>query len=647
MTAKTAQPAQPQSLFETPAAEPCPEARTRCTVDLRILATTDLHMSLLPWDYLRDRPQPGQSLAELAPLLEQARQEVPNCLLFDNGDFLQGTALGDHLALMPAGPDSPPHPMIAAMSALGYDAVNLGNHDFSHGLPFLAAALGQARFPVLATNTRPNGPDAAVWHGPHGPAPIAPWTVLARQVTDRDGQGHLLRIGVLGVLPPQTMHWEHGHLAGRVEMRDILTSATKALHQMRAAGAEVIIALCHSGIAGDLPAEGQEIAAVPLAALPEIDAVIAGHTHRVFPSDQFAPCPAVDPLRGTLSGKPAVMAGAQGSHLGVIDLQLVQGADRRWQVGGFAVACRKTPADAGAHLPLPMLAQSHRAALDWVRQPIGWTETGLDSAFALVTPGAAHRLVARAQARHVAQALRDGPLGRLPILSAVAPFRTGGRAGPDHYVQVDPGPVLLRHVLMLYPHPNALVALRLSGAELQDWLERAVGIYRQISPGAADQPLIDPDFAPFNFDMIDGVEFRIDLSQPARHDAAGTLRHPQARRIRELTWQGQPVTSDQTFILATNSYRAAGGMGFAGADPANVVLADGTALREVLAAHLRAQGTTLPPAAPAWRFLPLPGTSVLFDTQPAARDRAGQHPHLALEPLAETPDGFLRFRLRL
>jgi 2',3'-cyclic-nucleotide 2'-phosphodiesterase/3'-nucleotidase len=113
------------------------------------------------------------------------------------------------------------------------------------------------------------------------------------------------------------------------------------------------------------------------------------------------------------------------------------------------------------------------------------------------------RLVARAQAAHVVERLQSGPHGHLPVLSAAAPFRAGGRGGPDNFVDIPPGPLTLRHVYDLYPHPNAVAALLVTGAEVRLWLERSCSQFRQINLQAQDAPLLDPDFPSFNFDTID------------------------------------------------------------------------------------------------------------------------------------------------
>ena len=286
-------------------------------VALRILATTDMHMNVLPYDYLADRPSGRGGLARTASLIARRRAEVDNCLLLDNGDFLEGTPLGDFAARRTAGMDRP-HPAIAAMNALAYDAAALGNHDFSFGLAFLRGATDRARFPVLAANL----------HVRRGRG-FAPYAIVDRSLRDVAGRQVPMRIGLVGFLPPQTAEWDRD-LSSDLICDDIVATAGRIVPQMRRAGAQIVIALAHTGIGDPAARPGMENAATALAATPGIDAVIAGHTHQVFPGRDFRAIPGIDPQRGTLAGKPAVMAGFGGSHLGVIDLRL-----RRDGAGGF------------------------------------------------------------------------------------------------------------------------------------------------------------------------------------------------------------------------------------------------------------------------------------------------------------------------
>ncbi|WP_051476383.1 bifunctional 2',3'-cyclic-nucleotide 2'-phosphodiesterase/3'-nucleotidase [Paracoccus sp. J39] len=613
---------------------PPPDPQPGDALDLRILATTDLHMHVLGYDYFADRPSGRLGLSRAAALIAKARQSAPNCLLFDNGDGLQGSPMGDYLAEAGALGPRQPHPAIAAMNALRYDAATVGNHDFSFGLGFLRRTLDEAEFPIVASNLRPRRP-----------LPVQNHILLERQFRDRRDRPQRLRIGVLGFLPPQTVEWEPG-LKAEIEVQDILLAARAGIAALRRQGAHLVVALSHSGIGALAPAPMMENAATALAALPGIDLVIAGHTHRVFPSPDHPQGPGIDARRGTLAGKPAVMPGFWGSHLGLIDLRL-EPAGQGWRIADFT--CRAEPVGAEEDHPAvtgPALA-AHRRTLRHFRRRIGRTERPLSSYFALIGEDPGLRLVTMAQRWHVRRALRGTRWQDLPILSAAAPFRAGGRGGPQHYTDVPAGRLTLRNIADLYLFPNRICAIRLTGAELHEWLERSASLFLRIEPGKPDQPLIDPEFPSYNFDIIDGLDWQIDLSRPPRYAPDGRLAHADSRRIGALSHRSRPVAPDQPFILVTNSYRLSDCGLFAPVAAGRPVLLDGTSrTREVLRRYVARRRVLAPDSRAGWSFRPLPGTSVLFETGPAAAL------HLdglsaRVEPAGMGPDGFLRLRLHL
>lgn len=602
---------------------------------LRILATSDVHMHLLPYDYLADRPTGESGLARTASLVASLRREVPASILLDNGDFLQGSPMGD-VAARRDDLRSKLHPAMAAMNALGYDAAALGNHDFNFGLAFLRRVVGQARFPMLAANLTMR----------QGPA-FASHAVIERSLTGPDGRKHPLRIGVIGFLPPQTDEWDQD-LRSVMRSTDIVTTAKRIVPRLRGLGVDLVVALAHSGIGPTAPHPRMEHAATALAALPGVDVVVAGHTHEVFPGPWWHGRDGIDAARGTLAGKPAVMPGFGGSHLGVIDLDFRLDAEGGLKIAGFRVRAEPvapdTPASAVVARPL---RDAHRATLRHLATRIGRTETALSSHFSVIGHDPGLRLVNLAQRWHVRRRLAGTAVAHLPVLSASAPYRAGGRGGVNHFTDVAQGRISQRHLADLYSFPNRITAIRLSGAQLRDWLERSASIFNRIRDGVQDQPLLNPDFPVYNLDVIEGVGWRIDLSQHARFHPDGSVASAAATRIRDLRWRGRRVEEDQEFILATNSYRLASCGLFSPLVSANTVVLDRDAMTlDVLRRYVRHRRCLRIAAEPHWQFVPQPGTSVLFETSPAALNRPLPRPD-RLEDAGRTAEGFARVRLRL
>ena len=615
-------------------------------LDLRLLAVTDLHANLYPYDYFRDRPDGSVGLAQTAALIADARRERRNCLLFDNGDILQGTPLGDFAAETMAGDRTARHPVIVAMNTLDYAAATLGNHEFNYGLDLLERAYGAAQFPITCCNLR--RVDGAAW--------FPPSIIVERLFVDDGGTTRGLKVGVIGVAPPQIADWDETHVAGKLTTVDIVEAARVEVAALQKRGADLIVALCHSGISRVASQPREENAAQDLAKVEGIDALFLGHQHQLFPGEDFADVPGLDAARGAIHGKPAVMAGFWGSHLGVIDLILELGPDG-WRVTNAQTEIRPIARrdDDGAPIALvetdPAILEAVRSAhlgtLDYVRAPVGTLTEPLHSYLAMVADDPTVQLVNEAQRAYAAPLAAARPdLAGLPILSASAPFKCGGRNGPDYYTDVARGPIAIKDIADVYPYPNGLRVVKVDGATVREWLERSASIFCRIDPAArGEQPLLGLAFACYNYDVIDGVGYVVDVTQPARYDDSGALVAPGARRVRDLTFEGAPLDPKQTFLVVTNSYRASGGGGFPGCDRTSVAIEAPDANRDVLLRYVAAAKQTAPKSDGNWRLGPLPGSVIAtYLTSPKAASLPAP-PRLKLTPMGLVAGGFLKLRV--
>jgi len=612
---------------------------------LRLIGTSDLHANVLPYDYYRDVPDDTVGLARTAALISAARAEVRNSILLDNGDIIQGTPLGDFVALSKGLKKGDVHPMIAAMNVLGYCACTLGNHEFNYGLDFLESALAGANFPALCCNI----------FRPDGSSYFQPWLVLEPVLHDESGLEQRLRIGVIGFAPPQIMQWDQSHLAGRATTTGIAETARLTIPKLRGLGVDLVVALCHSGISRKPPPQpGEENAALALAQVAGIDAIILGHQHLVLPGPDYAGLANVD-TAGALFGVPAFMPGFWGSHLGLIDFELEK-AGEAWRIVSGKVEARPiyhradrivTPLVASEAKVIAAAQQAHEDTLAYVRSPVGDIASPINSFFALVADDPSVQIVNAAQTWYVRRIAPTMPaLAQLPILSAAAPFKSGGRGGPDYFTDVKAGAIAIKNVADIYLYPNTLRAVRIDGATVREWLERSAAAFLRIDPASsAEQPLLDPGFASYNFDVIDGVTYVVDVTQPSRYDLDGKLAAPEASRIRDLCFEGKPIDPAQHFLVVTNNYRAGGGGNFPGCDGSTIVFEAPDANRDVLVRYIIETRHIEPKSDGNWRFARWPANVVAtFATSPAASGAAPPS-SVKVTPMGSAPGGFAKYRV--
>ena len=622
-------------------------------VRLRILETTDVHMNLLSYDYYQDKSTDQYGLSRAVSLIKAARAEVPNSLLFDNGDLLQGNPMGDYVAKVKPLKDGETHPAYRVMNQLGYDAANIGNHEFNYGLDFLRRSLKGANFPYVNANIYVDDKDAKTDQAKHA---FTPYVILDRQLVDAQGKSHAIKVGVIGFAPPQIMLWDKGNLEGQVIARDVLETARKYVPLMRAQGAQLVIAIPHAGFEKGSVSAFSENAVGPLTEIAGVDAVLFGHSHAEFPSKAFAAYPKVNLERGTINGVPAVMPGRWGDHLGVIDFTL-DNASGQWKVVNSVASIRpiydrtaRKSVAAADPMVEQMVGDVHAATLEYVRDKVAFSSAPIYSYFALVADDPSVQVVSNAQITYVKRAMQGTDYEKYPVLSAAAPFKTGGRQGWDYYTDIPAGPLAIKNVADLYVYPNTLKAMLLTGAEVQEWIEMSAGQFNRIDPkGDAQQLLLNDGFRSYNFDTLDGVTYEFDVTQPARYDANGKLIAPDAHRVKNLSYQGQPVQPDAQFIVATNNYRAFGGGNFPGLNASKVVLEAPEENRQVLIEYLRmtdmlsANKQVNPSADGNWRIATVPGVRLTFLSATTAQRYLAGHPQVRL--IKDNGDGSSLFEL--
>ncbi len=531
-----------------------PEARCE-TTRLTVLHTTDLHGALTSYDYLADQPAPS-GLVRIASLVRAARAEGQPVLLLDDGDVIQGGAIETFYW---RGDRARPEPMMTAMTRMGYDAMAVGNHEFSWGPAGLAIARDEAGFPWLAANVV-RASDGSPAFG----------TSIVKKLGD-------LRVGVVGLTTPAVPALEDSaHWAGLRFLPPLETGNAEAKRLREVERCDVVVVLAHTGIEQDLATASARPADAPdenwgtrlARGLSGVDVLILGHTHATL-VDANSP-----------TGPLVVQAGRNAEALGRVDIELTRGGPTEpWRVGlrrGQTIAVADSvPVDAELD---SFAAPYHAAAQAALSERIGEAAQDIGSPHGRLADGPLWDLV------HAAQLEASGA-----DVSLAALF--------DPAAVIRRGPVTVRDALRAYPYDNTLAVVELTGAQLRQALERSARYYAPYT-FESGRALVEPGVAGYNVDAAQGIGYEVDLTRPA------------GERIVNLIWRGQPLAADQKLKVAVNNYRLNGGGGFEEIASAPRLLSHGPEVREALVDHIRRAGTLEARTDRSWTVLPDYATSM-------------------------------------
>jgi len=469
------------------------------SLDLVVAATTDVHGRARGWDYYTNAADTTRGLARVGTIVDSLRRGAVSPIVVDAGDIIQGNLLSYVAARVDT---TMANPVIEAMNAIQYDAAAIGNHEFNYGLPTLERAIRQAEFPLLAANAYTTA----------GKRAFRPWAISTRRG---------VKIGIVGATTPGAMVWDRDNLAGKLVIRDIVPEVAAAVRDVRGTGAAVVIVVVHSGLnepsSYDTAATnvGSENVAARIAHdVPGIDLIVYGHSHKEM---------ADTVINGTLLMQPRNWA----SSVAVAHLGLVR-RDGRWRVASR----RSSIVPAAGHRESPAVIavtqEGHRATLRYATTAIGTTPVAwrADSARVVDTPLIDFILETERSASGAQ-------------LASTAAFSLDASLAA--------GPITVARVAALYPYDNTLRAIRISGAQLRAYLEQSARYFRRTSDGRFG---IDPAIPGYNYDIVAGVDYTIDVSRPI------------GERIVSLTFEGRPVTPTDSFTMALNNYRQTGGGGF-------------------------------------------------------------------------------------
>jgi len=366
-----------------------------------------------------------------------------------------------------------------------------------------------------------------------------------------------VRVAVLGLTTPGVPRWIEPSAFAGLRFLDPVEVARTWIPRLREQADLVIVAI-HAGL-GQLPGRaGDSDCALRLAEeVPGIDLLLTGHTHLA--------------VRTSHKQVPILQSRSHGRLLAWAEFGMVK-EGKHWKVARSATDLLK-PAEEGPGDPKVLeltaaLRQKTDAYLDTFATNL---QVDLDGRWARI---------------------EDTPV--MQLIHGVQRQATGAQLSaasvPPPRLFIPKGSTSIRQFWALMTYENRLAKIRITGAQLKAYLEHAASSF-----GFSHQPgLFGRDMAFYDVDTVDGCGYALDLTQPA------------GRRVKNLVYQGRPVTPDQSFTLALNTYRLYGGSGYMDAigfkgEPESITE---LGLRNLLFKHILARPSLTVEAFNAWRTVP-------------------------------------------
>jgi 2',3'-cyclic-nucleotide 2'-phosphodiesterase/3'-nucleotidase len=537
---------------------------------LTVMGTTDLHGNIFNWDYFKDAEYTdaqgnAKGLSRVSTLVNQVRAEKGrrNTLLIDAGDTIQGTPLTYYYAKVDpiTAKGGPVHPMAAAMNAIGYDAVALGNHEFNYGIETLRKFEDQCHFPLLGANAL----DAKTLKPAFPPYFIKRFCVPGAPA---------VKVAVLGLTNPGIAIWDKAYVEGKMVFPGLEEQAAKWVPKLRSMGADVVVVSAHSGSSGT-SSYGDQLpyiensAALVAQQVPGIDAILVGHAHTEI---------AEVLVTNEKTGKKVVLSEplCYAQRLSLFDFELVF-EKGRWAVESVKATVRDSKTVADDPKITKLLKDDHDIVVEYVNQVVGTATARLTTVDARYKDAPIIDLITRVQEDVVKAALAGTEYASLPVISQASPFsRTS---------EIPAGEVTIRDLSSLYVYDNTLVAKLMTGAQIRAYLEYSAQYFVQTAADAAVdvEKLTNAGNRPdYNYDYVSGLSYEIDIAQ-----AAGS-------RIKNLAFNGAALDDAQKFVFAVNNYRANGGGAFPHVASAQELWSESTEIRTRIAEWVTAKGVLDP-----------------------------------------------------
>lgn len=445
-----------QSAESSAKQEASSEAPEKETMDLQILATSDLHGRFDPWDYALNEESKSGSMAQVASAVKEFRTD--HTILVDAGDTIQDNSSDLFF-------DEELHPMSLAMNEIGYDVWVTGNHEYNFGGDVLKKVISQQKAKVLTGNVK----------DPEGKPLADGYTII-----EKGGA----KIGMIGMVTPNITRWDSANLEGWT-VTDPVEETRKIIDEIKDQ-TDVLIAVMHMGMNNEYEVENS--GAEDLAnACPELDLIVASHAHQLIEGEE-------------VNGVLVVMNKSNAATMAKVDLILEKQEDGSWEVA------ERTSESLDMSVYEPDKELTEKLA--------PYDERAKEDAAVVIGKLEGGNLAPENEIAEIPTAqIQDTAL--IDLINEVQMHYTGADVSAaalfNMNANLKEGEIRKCDTALVYKYANTLYKLEMTGAQLKKYMEWSASYYNTWKPGDLTISF-DPEIRAYQYDMFAGVNYDINIA---------------------------------------------------------------------------------------------------------------------------------------
>lgn len=467
---------------------------------LNVVYTSDIHGYVLPIEYSDNRTA-DKGLLRLMPAIRSITKE--NRILIDLGDTIQGSPLMYYHQL---NRDKFDNPIAKLLDRVEYDYFIPGNHDFNYGKDYLFGFVDKIKAKTLCSNIIET-----------------PGNLLCNSSFDIKTFPSGVKVLVIGATTKYIPNWENPMNIADMEFLDAFEE-TKKIVDIYKDEVDLIVCAYHGGLEKELETgvefvkdTGENQGYWIFTLIPEIDILLTGHQHRTIIYQ---------------NGKRVVMQpGSHGSRLGVVTVDF-DTEKKIEKVTPYFLMAKDFEVDPADQALIQEVEDANQLFLDQVVGEVVEGNLEIDDPF-----------IARRDKHPI-----------VGFINEVQMQATGAMLSSTSLANVVSGfhkEITIRNVLSTYVYSNTLAVVEIDGKTLREYLEKCAEYFIVVDGEIAPNPRFSyPKLEHYNYDMIDGIEYEIDLKNPF------------GSRIISIKYNGKEISEEDIFTLALNNYRAYGGGDF-------------------------------------------------------------------------------------